>query len=118
MSGAAFNLIDAATKLFIPGGLDLNFVRIQARQQFFGKARTRLRRKCSRLGRQFGDKVRHVALEKPTAPVYDGSARGGGLYGERACVLTRLSPGSQGRDEQSASREGVEVPSGVCMHLI
>ena len=37
--GAAFDLVDAPTKLFIPCGFDLGFMWVETREQFFGKAR-------------------------------------------------------------------------------
>lgn len=73
MNGTAFDLIDSTTKLFIPRRLDFGIPRIETGQQFFGEARTLFRRKRVRLGRQFGNEVRHSALQKPLAAVYAGS---------------------------------------------
>ena len=70
MDRTLFNLVYAATKLFVPNRFDLGFVGIETRQKFFGKARAIFRRKSPCFGGQFRDEVRHAALQKPTTQVY------------------------------------------------
>lgn len=72
LNGTALDLVDSTTKLLIPRRLDFGVSRIETGQQFFGETRTLFRRKGVRLGRKFGNEVRHWALRKPLAEVYAG----------------------------------------------
>ena len=65
LNGTVFNFVDATAKLFVPRGLNLDFVRVETREQFFGEARALLRRKGLCLGGQFGDEVGHAMLQEP-----------------------------------------------------
>jgi hypothetical protein len=60
---ATFHFVDTTTKLCIPSGIDIGFVRVQACKELFRKPSTILRREGFRLGRQFSDKIGHRALQ-------------------------------------------------------